>query len=217
MNRGGMGMLSHRQALLVYDVSQPAKLLPMLFRKDQASLMVALLGVCWLSMQIVHEIGHVLAGMVTGGSVERVVLHPLAFSRTDFGHNPHPLLSAWGGPLIGSLFPVLLYGLAHWWRLAAGHLFRFFAGFCLIANGVYIGLGVFAQLADAGDLLRAGAAGWHLGFFGLAATGLGLWFWNGLGSAFGLGAPIPPNTDTTARQLWIVLALILAAELWLGY
>jgi hypothetical protein len=59
---------------------------------------VATLYACWLGMQGVHELGHCIGAWLTGGRVERVVLHPFAISRTDLAYNPHPLLVAWLAP-----------------------------------------------------------------------------------------------------------------------
>jgi hypothetical protein len=53
---------------------------------------------CWLLMQAVHELGHVLAAWATGGTVRKVVLLPWAFSQTQLAANPEPLVVAWGGP-----------------------------------------------------------------------------------------------------------------------
>ncbi len=139
-------------------------------------------------MQIVHELGHVLAALVSGGRVAAVVLNPLEFSRTDLAINLHPLFVAWSGAMVGSIVPVL--AAAGWprTRLPARPVVRFFAGFCLIANGAYLGAGSFVGAGDAGDLLRHGAAIWHLWLFGLATVPVGFWSWNGLGPSFGLGA-----------------------------
>jgi hypothetical protein len=42
----------------------------------------------------------------TGGTVERVVLHPLSISRTDVSPNPHPVAVVWLGPIVGSVVPL---------------------------------------------------------------------------------------------------------------
>ena len=55
-------------------------------------LVVAVFVVSWLGMMWVHELGHVVNAWLCGGHVERVVLHPLRFSRTDLLVNPHPLV-----------------------------------------------------------------------------------------------------------------------------
>jgi hypothetical protein len=72
-------------------------------------------------------------------------------------------------------------------RLPGTYVLRFFAGFCLLANGLYIGFGSQTQAGDAGELLHHGAAMWQLVLFGLVVAPPGLWLWNGQGKHFGLG------------------------------
>jgi hypothetical protein len=111
-------------------------------------------------MMAVHELGHVVGAVVTGGTVERVVLHPLAISRTDVSPNPNPVLVVWAGPLVGVLLPLALLVIFKVGRVSLAYLSQFFAGFCLIANGAYIGVGSFARIGDAGDMLRHGSPRW---------------------------------------------------------
>lgn len=140
---------------------------------------VALLAYpAWLAMAALHEVGHVLHALLSGGRVERVHFPLADFSRTDLAVNPHPLFVAWGGPAWGCLIPLALLAVAH----AAGRRgvspARLFAGFCLIANGAYIGLGPLMTASDGHDLLRHGAPAATLILFGiLAATG-GLYLWH---------------------------------------
>jgi hypothetical protein len=141
----------------------------------------------WLGMQAVHEFGHVAGAWLTGGRVSRVVLSPLTISRTDLADNPHPLAVVWAGPLLGCALP-----LAGWAGMAAGRirytfLVRFFAGFCLVANGCYIGCGSFDQIGDCGEMLRHGSALWQLWLFGIVTVAAGVGLWNGIGPEFGLG------------------------------
>jgi len=150
-------------------------------------LIATFLPLCWLAMQAVHELGHVVGAWSMGGTVTRVVLHPLTISRTDLGHNPRPLVVVWAGPLAGVLAP-----LAAWFavRIAAAawdYLVRFFAGFCLIANGAYIGAGAWNGVGDCGEMLRHGTPIGVLWLFGLLAVASGLWLWHGLGPSFGFG------------------------------
>jgi hypothetical protein len=63
-------------------------------------------------MMAVHEAGHVLGALLTGGTVKVVVLHPLKISCTVLSHNPHPLLVTWAGPAIGVLIPLAAFGVA---------------------------------------------------------------------------------------------------------
>ena len=141
----------------------------------------AVIYLSWLGMQAIHELGHVLAAQATGGTVVRVVLHPVAISRTDVSPNPWPLVVAWGGPLLGVMGPLAFVVASRFvaikrfdWRSYAD----FFAGFCLIANGAYIGLGSFERIGDAGDLLRHGSPHWLLMAFGLSAIAGGLSIWH---------------------------------------
>jgi hypothetical protein len=156
-------------------------------RLHQLLLIGTLLPLCWLAMQAVHELGHVLGAVATGGTVERVVLHPLTISRTDVSPNPHPLLVVWAGPVVGVLLLLGLLLAAKWSKLKSAYLLQFFAGFCLIANGAYIGVGSFGRIGDAGDMLRHGSPIWSLWLFGAVALPLGLYLWNGLGPHCGLG------------------------------
>jgi hypothetical protein len=141
----------------------------------------------WLGMQAVHESGHVLGTWLTGGRVARVVLYPLTISRTDLADNPHPLLVVWSGPVVGVTVPPLLWAVAVAARLPGAFVLRFFAGFCLLANGLYIGVGSFDRVGDGGEMLRHGSELWQLWLFGAATAPVGLWLWHRQGPHFGLG------------------------------
>ncbi len=138
-------------------------------------------------MMGVHETGHVLGAWLTGGSVAKVVLHPLTISRTDMSINPHPLYVVWAGPLFGVAAPLLVWLVAQIARIPFWYLLRFFAGFCLIANGGYLGVGSFERVGDADDLLRHGAPVWQLWLFGALCVPAGFFLWHRLGPHFGLG------------------------------
>lgn len=177
-------------------------------RAVQAVLIVSMLLASWLGMQQVHELGHVLGAGATGGKVQRVVLHPLTISRTDLAENPRPLETAWAGPLFGSAAPLCVWAVAAAVGLRGDGLavLRFFAGFCLAANGLYLGLGSFDRVGDCGDLLNHGAAVWQLWLFGAVATPLGLFLWHGLGADFGLG---PAGREVHPRTAFAMLGVFL--------
>jgi hypothetical protein len=147
---------------------------------------VLLVALSWQAMLVVHELGHVAHALASGGRVERVVLSPLAISRTDVAPNPHPQFVAWGGAIWGALVPLSLLALAvrfaQRWRKPA----LFFAGFCCLANGLYLVGGSAGGVGDAGDLLHYGAARWQLWMFGVPVSLLGLCLWHRLGPRFGL-------------------------------
>ncbi|MCA9041268.1 MAG: hypothetical protein KDA65_13020 [Planctomycetaceae bacterium] len=181
-------------------------------RGDSRILILCLILLCWLGMLIIHEGGHILLAWLSEGTVEKVVLHPLAISRTDVAPNPHPLAVVWGGPLLGVLIPLFAWGISRWLAPNLSYLLRFFAGFCLVTNGLYLGVAPLDAVGDARELLRLGAPLWLLVLFGLCSTVIGFLLWNDQGSEFGLG--INPQR-VNRRHLWGVLiltALIILAE-----
>lgn len=173
-------------------------------------LILATLAISWLGMQAVHEAGHVLGALLTGGHVEKVVLHPLTISRTDLDLNPQPLLVVWAGPILGSLIPLTAWMIVARLKLPVSFLFRFFAGFCLIANGAYIGVGSFSRIGDCGEMLAQGSPLGTLWLFGLVTTPLGLWLWNGQGAYFGLGNN---PRDVSPRLAYHALAMAISFAL----
>ncbi len=163
-------------------------------------------------MQFVHELGHVLAAWVTGGEVTAVVLHPLSISRTDVAPNPHPLIVVWGGPVFGSLVPLTCWVVAAYRRASAAYLWRFFAGFCLVANGVYLGYAVIEPIGDASELLRHGARLWHLETFAIVTVVSGLVLWHGQGRHFSIGKEGRAVSLKHAVALWGLLLLVVVGE-----
>ncbi len=185
-------------------------------RLTQAVLIVSILCISWLGMMAIHEAGHALAASLTGGTVMNVVVHPLTISRTDVSPNPHPLIVVWMGPLVGVAVPLAVFGVAALVKSRHAYLPRFFAGFCSIANGAYIGVGAFERVGDAGDMLRLGTPIWLLWIFGIATVPLGLFLWHGQGRHFGWGIA---NGEVDRRAAWGCFALALALTafcVWMG-
>jgi Peptidase M50B-like len=172
----------------------------------QLTLIASILCLSWLGMMIVHELGHVLAAWVSGERVFKVVLHPLTISRTDTSHENHPLLVIWGGALLGCFIPLFAWALVKACRLRFVYLFQFFTGFCLIANGCYLGVGTFFDVGDAGDLARYGCPRWLMLLYGLVCVPTGLFLWNGLGPHFGLGEA---QGKVDRKAVLVTLALVL--------
>lgn len=157
-------------------------------------------------MMAVHELGHIIGAIMTGGNVERVVLHPFTISRTDVLPNPNPAVVVWLGPILGCFIPVAA-SLAIPRRLTiARNVAVFFAGFCLLANGAYISIGSFDRVGDCGEMLRAGSPLWALIAFGMVTVVLGLFLWHRLGS---LRRFLSNPSVITPRSAYVVLCILL--------
>ena len=193
------------------DAATPASIQDRAF---QVLLIVSTLALSWLGMMVVHEFGHALFAWLSGGSVAKVVLHPLLFSRTDLAKNPHPLFVASGGALVGVTAPLLVWVIwrkLHW---PGWYVWQFFGGFCLVVNGIYVGVVSFLpHTADPGDMMREGLPHWVLVVFGIVATPSGLWLWNGLGPQFGLGKTARRIDQRVAVAMFFSLLGLIAAEL----
>lgn len=175
----------------------------------QVLLVVSAAGFSWLGMMAVHELGHVMHLLLSGGTVQYVVLHPLEISYTHPGENPHPLIVAWGGAIWGCAIPLATVAIVRGAARGFDYLAAFFAGFCLIANGAYLGADAFLQGGDGRELVAHGVPPWLLVLFGLAAVVGGLFLWNGLGPRFGLG-PAGGRVDRRAAVGTFVACMVLA-------
>lgn len=118
-------------------------------------LLSCLLG--WWPMMAVHELGHVIGCAFTGAKIHHVILWPWTISQTIRTESAVPLVDTWFGPTFGALAPAAVYLFCRARRTSVRRILGFFAGFCLIANGAYIGAGWIDRVGDAGDLLRHGS------------------------------------------------------------
>ena len=147
----------------------------------RAALAAGVLYGSWLGMLAVHELGHVLHAWLSGGRVERIIFPPLGFSQTIVWPNPHEQFVVWGGPLWGALLPAAGSGIARLFRRRLPDLLKFFAGFCLIANGAYFGFGWMNASGDAADLRALGTPVPLMIAIGAVMLVLGLAFWHRTG------------------------------------
>jgi len=176
--------------------------------------LIAGLLTAWAGFYLImasHEAGHVLAALATGGRLSHLDLSPIALSHTYLSHNPRPLIVVWAGPVFGALDALGAWGLLVWLRKRGDALreepaFAFLSGLCLIANGVYIGLGWIGRVGDAGDMMRLGTPIAVMTIFGVVCTALGLMLWHRLGKAMGLANLDRANADRLIA--WSVAILL---------
>jgi hypothetical protein len=91
-----------------------------------------LLVASWCVMGTTHELGHVVCGLWSGGTLRSADLWPWHLPYSIFDPDPRPLLTLWGGPMLGVVLPVVIAALLrrNWsW---------FIAHFCVLANGLYL-------------------------------------------------------------------------------
>ncbi len=180
-------------------------------RFQQCVFAAAVLAGCWLAMQAVHELGHVIGALATGGTVRRVILSPLTISRTDVSPNLSPAIVVWLGPIVGSILPLVILAIVPGGWKAAKNVARFFAGFCLIANGAYVALGSLERIGDAGEMLDRGAPPWTLWMFGAIAIPAGLHQWHLLGSVRRLWEDLPGvSWRATGVAVGLLIAVVVA-------
>ena len=197
---------------------------------------LALLPLCWIAMMAIHEASHIAVALYYGAGIEHVHFPLFGFSYTTYDYRPKPLVIAAAGPVLGCVLPLLLLPpLEIRYRRRVQPLYhvktepseaspplpaitfatllaRFFAGFCLIANGAYLGVGWLDEIGDAGDIVMFSrgveAAGAAMLGFGVVTVSLGLALWHTVGPLFGLG-PNPPRPR--AWIAWLTLGLTLVA------
>lgn len=171
------------------------------------------LWAAWWLMMASHESGHVIATLITGGGIDRVDLSPLGFSQTHSSPNPMPMLVVWAGPIVGVLDPLLAWLLVLWLRQREPDewqtitpVITFLAGFCLLANGAYIGIGWIDHVGDTGEMLRLGTPVWLMIVFGVFCAAGGLALWHTLGH----WTRIKRLTTQNARHLIIASTSVIA-------
>jgi len=179
---------------------------------DRAALWIGIVVASWLGMQVVHECGHALGALASGGRVTHVELKPWTISRTDVDPNPDPLFERWAGPIFGSLAPLAGWIVAHIRQRSWAYLLRFYAGFCLIANGAYLGIGAIWPVGDAADILRVQPARWPLLAFGVTTVIAGFLLWHRLGPAFGIGRERQPISRAHVVGVWCTIGAMIVLE-----
>jgi hypothetical protein len=179
-------------------------------RLHQFVLLASILWTSWLTMMLVHESGHVLGAVTSGGRVRQVVWHPMVISRTDVRPNPHPLVEVWAGPVVGSVVPLAVAAVLAATRVRFAYLAWVLAGFCLIANGAYIGIGVWQPVGDTRELVALGTPRWCLALFGAVAVVGGFWIWQRVSPRLGFGRT--PAT-VSARQAYATLLVAVIVTL----
>lgn len=166
---------------------------------------------CWYGMMLTHELGHVLAAVATGSRIDAVRVPLFGLSQTEIATYKHPVAVIAMGPVVGVVPPLIAWAAlvrrqARVGRPGRAPLTKFFAGFCLVANGGYLASALVLPVGDVADLMALGVSANLLGGAGVAMAGAGLWMWNGLGAAFGLARGASAEHDPTLAKRSILAA-----------
>ena len=147
----------------------------------------ALLAASWVVMTFTHELGHLIGGWCSGGTLISADLWPWHLPHSLFAPDPHPLVTLWGGPLLGVAIPVLAAGRL---RQPSGWLI---ASACVLANGLYLATAWLSgdRYLDTPRLLEQGASPRLIGLYCALTVGSGYWaFRNAVLQLFATGKPI---------------------------
>ena len=101
-------------------------------RLKRGSYFAALLVASWCVMTVVHETGHIVCGWAGGGTLREADVAPWGLPHSSFDPDPRPLVTLWGGPVLGVIAPLAVAALVR-----RGWMW-FIAFFCLLANGSYL-------------------------------------------------------------------------------
>jgi len=88
---------------------------------------------------------------------------------------------------------------------------KFFAGFCLFANGTYIAIGSFEGVGDCREMLRSGTPVWAMIAFGAVAIPAELYQWHRLGTLRNFFYDHSTISQTVAFTVFGILVVIALA------
>lgn len=150
----------------------------------------------WCVMAFMHETGHVVTSLALGGSVSQTELRPWRLPYTLFQSDPYPLVTLWGGPVLGCLVPMACWAGARCCLIqkpgiskipatetpildasadcdsSSWILVDFVGWFCVLANGVYLVTGLIdaEPLLDSNRMRAEGCPAWIIIAIGFAAV-----------------------------------------------
>lgn len=176
-------------------------------KRQSLTLILLALIASWYAMMLIHECGHILAALATASKIDRVHLPWFGFSQTEISTYHHPTLVVAAGPAFGVILPFVAWLACR--RTSWAPLLRFFAGFCLVANGGYIASAMFHAAGDADDLVALGVPCWILGVTGCLSVAVGLQLWNRLAPSFGLGPSGVPIGSIRRASVACAFVLVL--------
>ncbi len=172
----------------------------------------------WTVMTLFHEMGHLFAGLLGRGQLLGLELRPWHLPDSQFVGDRFPRVTIWAGPVLGSLVPL---GIA---CLVKRPATWFVAWFCLLANGLYLFLGLFSDGSelDTRKLIRAGTPTTVVAIIASVAATVGYWKLRRV--CLGMWrAESTPETEAVSKATshsifagvaWVIVNAVLAFARW---
>lgn len=120
-------------------------------------------------MTLTHEMGHIVGGWCSGGTLKTADLLPWHLPYSIFDPDPKPLVTLWCGPILGVVVPLgLALAIRREW-------IWFVANFCVLANGAYLAMAWISgdRFLDTPKLLEHGAHPVSIGLYCALTIGFG--------------------------------------------
>lgn len=118
--------------------------------------MLIVLGIFVFSYNLgnlIHESGHALNAVLTGGSLNKITMSPLSWCYT-WTSGGNRIFVIWGGFLWQTIIPIVLLFLCFKSRIALYALFLALVSFA--ESGIYMIAGAAAGIGDGGSLVKLG-------------------------------------------------------------
>ncbi len=161
---------------------------------------------------LIHEFGHGINVLATGGSIGRISISPLSWSYISYAGGGEARATTWGGFLWETILPLLIF-LGLWCiKSRASFWALLLAMVALATTAIYMLVGAFLDIGDAGFLVRVGLPTWPFVAIGAGLLLLCLLLALPLGTLLGIGR----GRCSFAKTCLIVGAPILAYLLAIG-
>lgn len=141
-----------------------------------------------------HEFGHTIAVVFSGGQIKEYVLNPFSWS-WNLGQNVSNIIfTAWGGVTFGLLFALipllLIFKIRTTWFV---FLCKLIAACALMINGIYLLAGTLLNFGDGGELARLGISPTIIIILGVTYLLISMAFWSNLQYHLGFNKHTPLN------------------------
>lgn len=105
---------------------------------------------------IIHELGHALTLVATGGEVDFIEVSPFSWSYAHYTSDPEPMATSWGGFLWETVFGLFAFFVL-WIAKSRLSLFGVVLAIASLAGtGIYMLVGAVLRIGDSAALIRMG-------------------------------------------------------------